>query len=96
MEQPKAYVCPYCGSFHDEPNAACCSEVNHCEPRWAWVDEDSGGLRLMLDDLRDKLRAIEYKDFHTQADRDVIRMWREEERKMLTELAMRDGSVYSL
>ena len=26
------YRCPYCGTDHDMPDAACCNERGHCEP----------------------------------------------------------------
>lgn len=67
------YVCPYCGTEHDEPNASCCHEQGHCEPRKLSPEVDTPELLATCHQLQDSINQLDYVDYHTRSDKEWLR-----------------------
>lgn len=83
------YVCPYCGTEHDEPNASCCHEKGHCEPRKLYPDVESQDLIETLQKLEKAISNLDYADYHTRSDKEWMRSARFRVGVLRGELTMR-------
>jgi hypothetical protein len=88
MSMQATYVCPYCGSEHDEPRTMCCHEF-HSEPRWAYVDQGEDELKQRLDVIECSIHRLDWLDFQTRSDKAALASLRNEQRSIREELAMR-------